>query len=69
MKRNKHDPLPLFEPPARWSNLPLDTRQKVVDRLAQLWVRLQQLPTQETTLIPDGIRQETDTTQETNHDQ
>jgi hypothetical protein len=42
MKRRKRRPqqqLSLLEPRAHWSNVPADTRQKVVDGLAQLLVQ------------------------------
>ncbi len=41
MKRMKRRPqrLSLLEPRAHWSNVPDDTRQKVVDGLAQLLIQ------------------------------
>jgi hypothetical protein len=41
MKRRKRRPrqLSLLEPRAHWSNVPGDTRQKVVDGLAQLLIQ------------------------------
>lgn len=68
MKRNKPVRLPLFEPPARWSELPFDTQQKVVEQVALLCVQLQQAHSQVNTLTSADACQETDTTQETNHD-
>ena len=69
MKCNKPDRLPLFEPLVRWSDFPLDTRQQVVDRLAQLWVQLQQSHTETTRRIPASTRQERVPSQETTDDQ
>jgi hypothetical protein len=68
MKRNKPVHLPLFEPPARWSELPLDTQQKVVEQVALLCVQLQQAHSRVNTLTSADACQETDTTQETHHD-
>ena len=68
MKRKKHVQS-LFEPRARWSELPLNTQQNVVDQLAQLCVQLQSSPSLETTLTSADADPETEATQETKHDQ
>lgn len=68
MKRRKHVQPSLFEPQARWSQLPPDTQQKVVEQLAQLCVSLQTWHACEATLTSAAVSHETETTQETHHD-
>jgi len=67
MKRKKHVES-LFEPRARWSELPLNTQQKVVDQLAQLCVQFQSSHSPETTLTSPDAGPEIKSTQETKHD-
>jgi hypothetical protein len=68
MKRRKHDrpSLSLFEPSVRWSDLPLDVRQTLVDTWAQLLVQVRACANEHSTLSATPAP-DTSQTQE-NHD-
>ncbi len=71
MKCRKHQApaqLSLFEPRTRWCDLPLDTRQRAVDLLAQLLGQNVALPTHQTDLASVAAREQTSAIQETDHD-
>lgn len=69
MKRRKHHSTQpsWFEPTFRWSDLPRDTQQSLVDQLARLLVQVGHTTQQHTTTDP--VPQQTSSTQENQYDQ
>lgn len=69
MNRQKPDrsSLPLFEPTIRWSDLPLDVRQQLVDLWARLLVAASPSTHQHPT-SPASSRHGTSRSQENSHD-
>ena len=69
MKRRKQNPrqLCLLDPTFRWSELPLDGQQQLVDQLARLLVQIG-LPASQQLAAPHAARHETFPIQE-NHDE
>ena len=69
MKRRKQDwsSLSLFEPTVRWSALPLDVQQELVDTLARLLVQTRPSTNAHATPVA-APRPDTSSPQENDHD-